>query len=506
MALFDRFRSKEQIDPYCYENTDILINLHGIKDDQILLETLIKERVHKRIKYDVRQFDMNYDGFKEIHDFLYNDSFEWAGLDRSDETVIQGNKFQPPQQFLDTNDFETEGSYNSEDVSQNAALVFRRFQSDLDAAKENQTLDGKKFAEECAYLSQSVNIIRPFRSGNDGAIKYYTLMAAEKYGFQLNVESEYDRWNQLLKEAQNDQSTDKLASFLSSRIKDRRTKDYSYDQLSADNALGNERISATFKERSEEKGLVQAVQPEEKQEQAKPEKPPANDEKEQKPYAPLFKDERIHNIADEIKAHIEEKGEYYSFYHEQAGQFADNNPDYSKEDAEKALWGVFAQRNDNQNMHEYMQNIKEKAEVRPKGATKDEDKKLTSILDKTENPKETRDNMKEVARLNVAAQNLSNIDNYKDGAEAQLSTRKANYLLAAIVVSQESLNAKIETLSIEDRDYIKGQIEQDVEQLQKEPDQQTQSLSNPYEFKESPKSPEPSQAYIQNKDQENEGR
>lgn len=517
MALFNRRKNKD-LNPYLYSDTGLLKNRYGIRKNKELLKEFVDRKATENMRRGgIVDFEGSYEDFKRLHHMLYWQSYEWAGKDRSEPFAFDGEKeFQLPDQPIFPETFETKPyEYpSSKDVNELGHEFFNHHIDRLEQNKKEGTLSKEKMAQSLAFLAiNSCDSLRPFQDGNERTAQYYMSLMAEKYGFKLNIE---ERFSDFKSAVNADHSFNgahlPVVGIIEDSLTDLRDKDYSYDQLSADNALGNQRISATFNERSEEKGHVETVQPEEKQEQAKPEKTPANDEKEPKPHALLFKDERIHNIADEIKVHIDEHGKYNDFYQSRAGQFAADNPDFSKDDAEKALWGVFAQRNDNQTMYDYLQHVRDNAEIKPKGETKDEDKKLSSILDQTENPKETMDNLKLIARLNVAKASLEKEEMPEDritnpeGDRKFLSDKKAEYLTLALISSQNDFDAKTGHLDDEDRDYLRGHIEKDIEQLQKEPDQQTQSLSNPYEFKESKDPPTPPNTNTNTKDQENEGR
>lgn len=70
-------------DPYCYKDTDVLINQLEIKDTKILeqAETEISQLSLENIDFAPPPYDFSY--LSNIHPILFSDLYSWAGLIRT---------------------------------------------------------------------------------------------------------------------------------------------------------------------------------------------------------------------------------------------------------------------------------------------------------------------------------------------------------------------------------------------------------------------------------------
>lgn len=75
----------EDTNDYCYSNTDILINKLNINDDNDLYlaeQELVGLRIKEIVLTPVKgNFDFRH--LKNIHKFLFQDVFDWAGIPRT---------------------------------------------------------------------------------------------------------------------------------------------------------------------------------------------------------------------------------------------------------------------------------------------------------------------------------------------------------------------------------------------------------------------------------------
>ena len=80
-------------DPYCYSDTNILINLLGIRDETILelAERDLTELAIERISFVEPPYDFSY--LSNIHRILFSDIFEWAGEIRTADISLKETRF-----------------------------------------------------------------------------------------------------------------------------------------------------------------------------------------------------------------------------------------------------------------------------------------------------------------------------------------------------------------------------------------------------------------------------
>ena len=131
----------------CYEDTTCLINKFGIKDDEQLsvIEGQITFAKGSKLERDPIKGSFDFEHYKAIHKYLFDDIYEWAGEIRSVDISKKGTN------FAKTNEIE-----------QLATACFERL-------KSANYFKGQSFDE---YINSIVdfycvtNMIHPFREGN----------------------------------------------------------------------------------------------------------------------------------------------------------------------------------------------------------------------------------------------------------------------------------------------------------------------------------------------------
>ena len=132
---------------YCYENTNVLKNIPGIRD-QKKLENYEKSIVAVKLmalskKGITGDFSINH--FLEIHKFLFEDIYPFAGQFRT------ANIFKGYFQFA------------------NWEYVENELNNLLNKLKDEDYLNNleiNKFANRLAYYWSEINVLHPFREGN----------------------------------------------------------------------------------------------------------------------------------------------------------------------------------------------------------------------------------------------------------------------------------------------------------------------------------------------------
>lgn len=166
---------KRNPDPYSYPGTNTLINQFGIKDPDLLKEyekkfaTLrIAELGEKPIK---GNFD--YQHLKNIHQYIFQDVYPWAGQQRIVDIIKTGTMFCPAQL-----------------IEMREKMVFGEL--------KNQNyligLEKDQFAAEAAKVFGRINYIHPFREGNGRAQSEFMRELSLNAGHRLelsNVSQEY---------------------------------------------------------------------------------------------------------------------------------------------------------------------------------------------------------------------------------------------------------------------------------------------------------------------------
>ena len=164
--MYDLYEARNSI--YCYENTDILKNKLNIKDKEklydyvrniFLTSLFILSLIEIIVKFDIFLFT-------NIHKFLFEDIYNFAGLFRS-ENIAKGNF-----RFAEWEYIEQE-------------LI--KLLDELKAEKYLEGLTKQELAKKLAYYMAELNVLHPFREGNGRAIREFIRELAMKNGYELDL-------------------------------------------------------------------------------------------------------------------------------------------------------------------------------------------------------------------------------------------------------------------------------------------------------------------------------
>ncbi|WP_350343982.1 Fic family protein [Proteinivorax tanatarense] len=153
---------------YCYEGSLVLINNFNIRSKDKLLKAegelaRIREFALK-LAPKPGQFDLPH--LQEIHKFLFQDIYPFAGKLRQ-ENISKGNSiFLPVEQF------------------QNGIPYFFQYLNKRIAKPDGLKLDD--LAAKLAYYMSELNFIHPFREGNGRTQREFIRCLALKYGYTIN--------------------------------------------------------------------------------------------------------------------------------------------------------------------------------------------------------------------------------------------------------------------------------------------------------------------------------
>ena len=152
---------------YCYPDSDVLKNKLNIRDrdelkraeeeitalkQYMLMESPIKGRFSKT-------------QLMNIHRFLFEDIYPFAGLIRCEQISKGDTMFYPPHL-----------------ISKELDKVFSKLHSE----KMMHETDRKRQIEHLSYIMSELNIIHPFREGNGRSIRELIRCMAIHYGFTLD--------------------------------------------------------------------------------------------------------------------------------------------------------------------------------------------------------------------------------------------------------------------------------------------------------------------------------
>lgn len=131
----------------CYEGTTCLINKLGIKDEKVLkqVEGNITFAKWAELETNPISFKFDFDHYKAIHKYLFEDLYDWAGTIRKIDISKKGTNFVP-----------------ASDIENVAKGIFGRLQ------KENFFRDNSKadFIDNIVDFYSATNMLHPFREGN----------------------------------------------------------------------------------------------------------------------------------------------------------------------------------------------------------------------------------------------------------------------------------------------------------------------------------------------------
>lgn len=156
-------------DPYCYPESDVLINRFDLRDPEELrevesdLSALAEAELHHNPV--VGSFDMNH--LREIHRRLFGDVYVWAGEFRTVRITKGQSVFAYPE--------------NIERCSQE---LFARLRNDAYL----RGLPKERFIRLLAFYLGELNAIHPFREGNGRALRIFFAHLSFEAGYDLRFD------------------------------------------------------------------------------------------------------------------------------------------------------------------------------------------------------------------------------------------------------------------------------------------------------------------------------
>ena len=164
-SKYDVYTTTQSI--YCYSDSNVLKNKLNIRDNKLLKTaeeeiTLIKQM--ELLKNPIKG-NFSKAHFMNIHKFIFEDIYSFAGKIRREQISKADTMFYPPN------------------------LIDRELDKVFAKIKEKNMLretDEEKVFDNLAYVMAELNIIHPFREGNGRSIREFIRLMAKRMGYDLN--------------------------------------------------------------------------------------------------------------------------------------------------------------------------------------------------------------------------------------------------------------------------------------------------------------------------------
>ena len=152
---------------YCYKGTDVLVNKLEIKDMDLLKEYERQIVAIKLLELEKQPINNSFDikRFSDIHRFLFEDIYEFAGCFRNEDIAKDNFKF-------------ARWEYIEDELT--------RLLEKLKNENYLKDLDKKTLANRLAYYTAELNVLHPFREGNGRTIREFIRQLAIFNGYYLN--------------------------------------------------------------------------------------------------------------------------------------------------------------------------------------------------------------------------------------------------------------------------------------------------------------------------------
>jgi cell filamentation protein len=164
----DLYEARNSI--YCYPGTDVLINKLNIKDNQLLSEAerkiVLTKSYELRKNSKIGDFDLNH--FLEIHKFLFEDIYPFAGKFRN-ENIAKGYFSFAEWQYIEPE--------------------IKRLFDKLKAENYLQGRSREELVKGLAYYLSELNVLHPFREGNGRTIREFIRELAFFNGYVLDLQN-----------------------------------------------------------------------------------------------------------------------------------------------------------------------------------------------------------------------------------------------------------------------------------------------------------------------------
>lgn len=153
-------------DPYCYEGTNVLKNIPGIRE-QSALDAFEAISTAQRADEPLPTGRLSVSQYQAIHRHLFQDVYAWAGKFRAVRMSKGDNVFCYPE---------------------NIAREMRALFSDLRGKRHLADVSQEQFSAEAAHFLATLNAIHPFREGNGRTQTTFLALLADHAGHPVHLD------------------------------------------------------------------------------------------------------------------------------------------------------------------------------------------------------------------------------------------------------------------------------------------------------------------------------
>ena len=153
----------------CYPDTTILINKLNIKNEKTLQETeriLATQRqleLQDRLVFDI----VNFEFYKSLHGYIFQDIYEWAGQTRSINISKKGTSFCPV-----------------DNINSVGNAIFNK----LNEKGLYKHMPFEQMIDEATDLFDTLNILHPFREGNGRTERLFFSELMKHIGYEIDFD------------------------------------------------------------------------------------------------------------------------------------------------------------------------------------------------------------------------------------------------------------------------------------------------------------------------------
>lgn len=163
--MLDKYGSGQDL-IYCYPNSDVLKNILEIYDQDRLNSAEVEFTQYRLATYQyVKLSEFNLETWKNIHFYLFQDIYEWAGELRTVKISKAETMFAMPSQL------ESYGNYQFQQLKKEKYLC---------------ELSRSQFVGRLAYHFGELNLLHPFREGNGRSQRLLFELIALNAGYALS--------------------------------------------------------------------------------------------------------------------------------------------------------------------------------------------------------------------------------------------------------------------------------------------------------------------------------
>ena len=151
----------------CYEGTTVLINKLNIRDEEQL-------KKNEALLYGVKSSELmtqplkpgfSFEDYKQIHKYLFDMLYEWAGEIRTISISKSATRFIAP-----------------EHIEENGIKIFERLRS----LNYFRGLPRDEFVSQIADLYHTINMLHPFREGNGRTQRVFFFQLIRNAGYEID--------------------------------------------------------------------------------------------------------------------------------------------------------------------------------------------------------------------------------------------------------------------------------------------------------------------------------